>query len=75
MNITAEEIWSAVREIREKAPVMAHAEEEVEAMAGIASALVINIGTLSPAWVRSMFRVAEAARKRHARQGHLECKT
>jgi hydroxyethylthiazole kinase len=45
-------------------PVMAHAEEEVEEMVGIASALVINIGTLSPAWVRSMFRAAEAARKR-----------
>jgi hydroxyethylthiazole kinase len=45
-------------------PVMAHAEEELEEMVGIASALVINIGTLSPAWVRSMFRAAEAARKR-----------
>ena len=31
---------------------------------GIASALVINIGTLSPAWVRAMFTAAEAARKR-----------
>ena len=28
-------------------PVMAHAEEEVEEMVNIASALVINIGTLS----------------------------
>lgn len=45
-------------------PVMAHAEEEMEEMVGIASALVINIGTLSPAWVRAMFRAAEAARKR-----------
>ena len=89
MNITASEIWSAVRAIREKAPVihsitnyvvmnstanallalgaspvMAHAEEEMEEMVGIASALVINIGTLSPAWVRAMFKAAEAARKR-----------
>ncbi len=89
MNITADEIWSALRAIREKAPVvhnitnyvvmnstanallalgaspvMAHAEEEMEEMVGIASALVINIGTLSPAWVRAMFRAAEAARKR-----------
>ena len=89
MNITKEEIWSAVRAIREKAPVvhsitnyvvmnstanallalgaspvMAHAEEEMEEMVGIASALVINIGTLSPVWVRSMFRAAEAARSR-----------
>jgi hydroxyethylthiazole kinase len=45
-------------------PVMAHAEEEVEEMVGIASALVINIGTLSPPWVRSMFRAARAARAR-----------
>ena len=89
MNITANTIWSALRTIREKAPVvhsitnyvvmnstanallalgaspvMAHAEDEMEEMVGIASALVINIGTLSPAWVRAMFRAAEAARKR-----------
>jgi hydroxyethylthiazole kinase len=35
-------------------PVMAHAPEEVEEMAAAAAALVINIGTLSPAWVESM---------------------
>ena len=35
-------------------PVMAHAVEEVEQMAGIAGALVINIGTLSPRWVQAM---------------------
>jgi hydroxyethylthiazole kinase len=89
MNITANQIWSAVQAIRQKAPVvhsitnyvvmnstanallalgaspvMAHAEEEMEEMTGIASALVINIGTLSPAWVRAMFKAAEAARKR-----------
>jgi len=45
-------------------PVMAHAEEEMEEMVAIASALVINIGTLSPAWVRAMFRAVEAARAR-----------
>jgi hydroxyethylthiazole kinase len=33
---------------------MAHAAEEVEEMAALARALVINIGTLSPAWVESM---------------------
>ena len=43
---------------------MAHAEEEMEEMVAIASALVINIGTLSPPWVSAMFRAAEAARKR-----------
>lgn len=37
-------------------PVMIHAEEEVEDMAAIASALVINIGTISPPWVRGMFK-------------------
>ena len=35
-------------------PVMAHAEEEVQDMAGIAQALVLNIGTLEPAWIRAM---------------------
>ena len=35
-------------------PVMAHAHEEVQAMAGIAQALVLNIGTLEPAWMESM---------------------
>jgi hydroxyethylthiazole kinase len=35
-------------------PVMAHAIEEVEDMVSIASALVINIGTLSEKWIVSM---------------------
>lgn len=35
-------------------PVMAHALEEVEDMAGIAQALVLNIGTLEPDWIASM---------------------
>ncbi len=42
-------------------PVMIHAEEEVEDMAAIASALVINIGTLSPPWVRGMFKALAKA--------------
>ncbi len=37
-------------------PVMIHAEEEVEDIAAIAAALVINIGTMSPPWVRGMFK-------------------
>jgi hydroxyethylthiazole kinase len=45
-------------------PVMAHAEEEMADMVGIASALVINIGTLSKEWVKSMFKAAEHAAKR-----------
>ena len=35
-------------------PVMAHAGEEVEEMARIASSLVLNIGTLSRPWVDAM---------------------
>ena len=42
-------------------PVMAHAEEEVAEMVGIAGALVINIGTLSRSWVTAMFRAAGRA--------------
>ncbi len=42
-------------------PVMAHAVEEVEDMTAIASALVINIGTLSAPWVAAMAKAAAAA--------------
>ena len=45
-------------------PVMAHAEEEMADMVGISSALVINIGTLSREWVKSMFKATEQAAKR-----------
>jgi len=45
-------------------PVMAHAREEVEEMTGIASALVLNIGTLSPAWVEAMLAAGRAAGSR-----------
>jgi len=45
-------------------PVMAHAQEEVEEMVNIASALVINIGTLSDSWISSMFKAARQARKK-----------
>ena len=44
-------------------PVMAHAEEEVEEMVKIAGALVINIGTLSPHWIRAMLLAVEQAKK------------
>ncbi len=44
-------------------PVMIHAEEEVADMAAIASALVINIGTISAPWVRGMFAAFDAAEK------------
>ncbi len=42
-------------------PVMAHAREEVEEMAGLAGALVINIGTLDAPWVESMLVAGHAA--------------
>ena len=42
-------------------PVMAHAREEVEEMVGLARALVINIGTLSPPWVDAMLMAGKAA--------------
>ncbi len=45
-------------------PVMAHAHEEMEDMAGIASALVINIGTLSSEWMDSMLIAGKTASSR-----------
>lgn len=46
------------------APVMAHAVEEVEDMAALASSLVLNIGTLSSDFVDSMKSAAKAANKK-----------
>ena len=45
-------------------PVMAHAREEVEEMVGLAGALAINIGTLSPPWVEAMLVAGRAANAR-----------
>jgi len=45
-------------------PVMAHAKEESGEMAGIASALVLNIGTLTPELIESMIRAGESANKK-----------
>jgi hydroxyethylthiazole kinase len=45
-------------------PVMAHAQEEVEEMVGLAGALVINIGTLSPHWVEAMLLAGKRANER-----------
>jgi hydroxyethylthiazole kinase len=52
-------------------PAMVHAEAEVDEFVALAQALVINIGTLSPAWVRSMTRAAEQARA-HAKPWVLD---
>jgi hydroxyethylthiazole kinase len=56
MNLTANALLALGA-----SPVMAHAAEEAAEMAGIARALVLNIGTLSPAWVESMRLAAAAA--------------
>jgi len=56
MNTTANALLSIGA-----SPVMAHAIEEVEEMAGMARALVINIGTLSAAWIESMIRAGRKA--------------
>lgn len=45
-------------------PAMVHANEEVEDFVSISSALVVNIGTLSPAWVNAMGRAADRAAAR-----------
>jgi hydroxyethylthiazole kinase len=42
-------------------PVMAHAVEEVEEMAAVAGALVLNIGTLSRHWTDAMLLAGKAA--------------
>jgi hydroxyethylthiazole kinase len=45
-------------------PVMAHAVEEVEEMVGLAGALVLNIGTLSPDWIEAMVLAGRVANAR-----------
>jgi hydroxyethylthiazole kinase len=44
-------------------PVMAHALEEVQEMVRLSRALVINIGTLSPAWIEAMLHAGNEARR------------
>ena len=45
-------------------PVMAHSRREAADMAAIAGALVLNIGTLSAAWVEAMLLAGRAANAR-----------
>lgn len=45
-------------------PVMAHALDEVAEMAGIASALVLNIGTLDPQWTEAMLVAGKIASRK-----------
>ncbi len=56
MNITANTLLALGA-----SPVMAHAKEEAADMTRISSALVLNIGTLSPHWVEAMYLSLEAA--------------
>jgi len=46
-------------------PVMAHAPEEAADMSGLASALVLNIGTLTTDFIESMKQAAHAANSRN----------
>jgi len=59
MNLTANALLAVGA-----SPVMAHAPEEVDDMVNIASALVINIGTLSGPWVQSMRKASLQAEKK-----------
>jgi hydroxyethylthiazole kinase len=45
-------------------PAMVHAAEEVEEFVSLSQSLVINIGTLSTPWIRSMDKAAVAANAR-----------
>ena len=56
MNFTANILLAAGA-----APVMAHAENEVEEMVAFAKALVLNIGTLDDAWIASMLKAGKKA--------------
>ncbi len=56
MNFTANALLSMGA-----SPVMAHSSDEVEEMAAIAGALVLNIGTLTKDWVDAMIRAGKKA--------------
>lgn len=45
-------------------PIMAHAREEMEDMAALADGLSLNIGTISPCWVRAMLLAGKCASER-----------
>lgn len=60
MNLTANVLLACGA-----SPVMAHANEEVEDMVKVASALVINMGTLSPPWVEAMITAGRKANQKN----------
>jgi len=43
-------------------PVMAHSLREVQDMVSLASALVLNIGTLEPKWIKAMIKAGKNAK-------------
>jgi hydroxyethylthiazole kinase len=59
MNVTANALLAVGA-----SPVMAHAPEEAAEMVGLAKALVLNIGTLSAAWIHSMIQAGHAANQK-----------
>jgi len=59
MNVTANALLALGA-----SPVMAHAVEEVEEMAGMARALVVNLGTLSASWIGAMVKAGREALRR-----------
>lgn len=59
MNVTANALLALGA-----SPVMAHAVEEVEEMAGMARALVVNLGTLSASWIEAMGKAGREALRR-----------
>lgn len=61
--VTIYECAQAVKSLG-ASPVMAHAPEEAKEMAGIASGLVLNIGTLTIEFVEAMKKAARAANKK-----------
>lgn len=59
MNVTANALLALGA-----SPIMAHAPEELGDLIGIASSLVLNIGTLDSPWIASMHQAACEATKR-----------
>ena len=64
MNISANVLLAAGG-----SPAMIHAPEETADFARIASALTINIGTLSPPWVEGMKKSHYGCKKRRCALG------
>lgn len=60
-NYVAMNVMANVMLAAGASPAMVHAREEAAEFAALASALTVNIGTLSPPWVEAMEAAAEAA--------------